>query len=94
MAGRVGLEPVPDDENIANWLTERSLKHEEIVGEVLTGIEGLRAEVKEDGEPDIFAYGKLLNFLASEEVSQPELIAICAGALWWLHDEIAAKDEE
>jgi hypothetical protein len=88
MDGRVRPEPVPDDENIAEWLDEKEEIHEAIVNEMLDAINGVIDQTRSEGEPDIFAYGKLLNYLASTDIKQPELIAICAAALWWLHGEI------
>ena len=82
MAGHVGLTPVPDDGDIQKFMTALQAQHSvqllDMVGELFDTLHETVAE----NQPRIFAYGKLVNYLASDKITQPELHAICAAALW------------
>lgn len=76
----VGPIPVPNDTNLADFLTK--LRHEATLE-----LEVLLSEFsevidygKEEGEPEEFAYARLLNQLATIET--PKLIRILSAAIW------------
>lgn len=85
MVRRIGLNPVPDDADVTKFLeqvySENLKEMEAFLNELKKTIE----ETKNSGQPDVFAYGKMLNYLATEEsVTQPWLINVLATALWEL----------
>lgn len=76
---RIGLRPIPDG-NIAEFLEQLIKDHCEQADDVVEELNETIKETEDSGQPSEFAFGKLLNYLATK--SQPELIEICAGALW------------
>lgn len=80
MTDHVGLNPVPDDAKLEDWLEElleaankeKESLLEEFVDVVQYG--------KNEGEPYLFAYARLLNHLAS--LDHPLLIHILSAAIW------------
>lgn len=77
---RIGIRAVPDDADIAQFLGKLSEEYKEkanSVGDQL--IETIDESIAEN-QPPIFAFGKLLNYLATLE--KPELVEILAGNLW------------
>lgn len=78
------MKPVPDDEQLAAWLQEQVDENDKKLLEVLMDLEETRIKRREEGPAEVFAYGKLLNFLRSEEFTEPDLIRLCAAALWEL----------
>ena len=77
---RIGIRSLPPDADIAVFLQsikeEYSSKREEIKEQLTETID----ESIENNQPPIFAFGKLLNYLASRE--KPELIELLASCLW------------
>ena len=49
---------------------------------ILDGQLELLADAIETSDPYVFAYAKLLNFLASDTLSKTELVHLCAAAMW------------
>ena len=84
MSGRVGLTPVPDDGDISAFLFKIQNEHFQILRDRLEALVGTINQTRSDNEPDIFAYGKLMNYLASDDVDEPELLAMCASAMWYI----------
>lgn len=79
---RVGLTPIPTDANVEYFLQELSGDNHEKLINVLEDLRRTLAQTQEAGEPTIFAYGKLLNFLAANK--KPDMVRLLAAALWEL----------
>lgn len=85
MVRRIGPNPVPDDVSVETFLESVRKENFEEMGEFLGELKKTLAETENSGQPEVFAYGKMLNYLATEEsVTQPWLINILAAALWEL----------
>lgn len=84
MDKRIGFQVVPDDVNIAEFLEETKSGHEDRLEEILQQLLDTIKETKNNNQPVIFAYGKLLNYLASGAISEPDIHKILAAALWEL----------
>jgi len=82
MERHVGLTPIPTDANVEEFLEELWLEHYEELATILSELQQTIAQTEDAGEPAIFAYGKLLNYLASSEVMKPTLIRLLAASLW------------
>lgn len=80
---RIGPRSIPDDANLKELLSE--LIKENSITLISKGAELIDAvsEFKERGEPEEFAYGKLLNYLQAQD--KPELVYLCAAAMWNLY---------
>lgn len=81
----IGLNPVPNDENIEQFLQkiiqQNRTEMENFLKELVKTID----ETEQSGQPNEFAYGKMLNYLATEEsVTQAWLINSFAAAIWEL----------
>ena len=88
MTERGGLSPVPDDAQIDHWLQERINENDLALFDILQDLKLSIKEKEEAGQPINFAYGKLLNYLASEQYfSNPQRIRLLAAALWELANE-------
>ena len=81
MPGHVGLTPVPDGD-IQEFLTQLQGEHSAQMLDMMSALFDTLTETVAERQPRIFAYGKLVNHLASENITPPELHAICAAALW------------
>ena len=44
-------------------------------------------ESLDKSQPEVFAYGKALHFLESDELSKVELVHLCAAAMWKLYEQ-------
>lgn len=87
--GRIGLTPVPDDAEIVGFL-QKTISHDrDHLEEILLDLSGTVFETQEKGQPKDFAYGKLMNYLAS--LPRPVRIHLCAAALWKLHGQENAE---
>lgn len=84
---RVGLTPIPTDANIEYFLNDLYANHRKKLNEVLLDMAGTIERTEAVGEPAIFSYAKLLNYLSSEQVKKPELIRLLAAALWELEGD-------
>jgi hypothetical protein len=84
MDRRVGLTPVPDNANVEAFLQSVAEDHDQELFHVLVDMKATIEQTHEAGEPAIFAYGKLLNFLASDKLTDPDRLKLLAAALWEL----------
>lgn len=85
MVRRIGPNPVPDDVSVEQFLEGIRAENRTEMGEFLAELRKTLSETENSGQPEIFAYGKMLNYLATEEsVTQPWLINTLAAALWEL----------
>jgi len=85
MIRRVGLIPVPDDANVTEFLEKLRTENTEEMQRFLKELKDTVSETGSSGQPEVFAYGKMLTYLATEEsVTQPWLINVLASALWEL----------
>ena len=80
MDRRVGLEAAPDDAQLEEWLGQKidaaSEEMEEILGDFIDMVKmGM-----DSGEPWLWNYARLLNFLAT--LDNPKMIRVLSVALW------------
>lgn len=81
----IGLTPVPDDVKIETFLKDIIYKNREEMENFLKELIKTVDETEDSGQPNEFAYGKMMNYLATEEsVTQPWLINMLAAAMWEL----------
>lgn len=77
----VGLEAVPDDEDMVKWLRVKSnLAHLELL-KYLEEYKEIVEYGESQEEPKEFAYARLLNNLAT--IEQPELIKMLSAAIYF-----------
>lgn len=81
---RVGFTPIPTDANIQFWLDDLVADHKTLLDALLNDLARTVEETAEKGQPPIFAYAKMMNYLASEQVKKPEVVRLLAAALWEL----------
>jgi hypothetical protein len=79
----IGIRPIPDDADVAKFLGDLSEEYKKILKEKGEELIETIDETIASGQPPIFAFGKMLNYLATLE--KPELVEILAGALWTLN---------
>lgn len=80
---RIGIRAVPDDADIARFLRQLEEEYQPKVKEIKEQLSETIDETILADQPPIFAFGKLLNYLATLE--KPELIELLAGCLWEGH---------
>lgn len=79
----IGIRLVPDDADVAKFLSDLSEEYKKLSKEKGEELIETIEETMRSGQPPIFAFGKMLNYLATLE--KPELVEILAGALWTLN---------
>lgn len=79
---RIGVTPVPNDVDIEIFLSELCAENNDDLQEILTDMIRTIEQTEEEGQPAIYAYGKLLNFLASDAMSEPKIVRLLAAAIW------------
>lgn len=85
MIREIGLTPVPQNVNIEDFLQEIMKQNDDQLEEFISELHDTVKETTEAGQPFIFSYGKLLNYLAREEsITQPWLINAFSIAVWKL----------
>lgn len=89
MARRIGLKPVPNDTQLAEFLNQAISENEKLLNETLDELKETITDTINKNEPEVFAYGKMCNYLAS--LSPVERIALSAAALWRLYGQGNAK---
>lgn len=77
---RIGIRAVPDDADIAKFLGELVEEYQQKAGEKSVELQDTIEQTIRSNEPPVFAFGKMLNYLATLE--KPELIELLAGLLW------------
>lgn len=91
MVNHIGLVPVPGDEPLSEFIEKMIKGDTELLGKKLGELDLTVKETKEQDQPDNFAYAKLMNYLATV-ISHPDLIHLCAAALWEIHGLIKESD--
>lgn len=80
MTRRVGLEAAPDDAQLEEWLGQKidaaSNEMEEILGDFVDMVK----LSMDDGDPWLWNYARLLNFIAT--LDNPKMIRVLSAALW------------
>lgn len=80
MTDHIGLDAVPDDENLIKWLRVKfGLANVELL-EYQQEFNEVVELTKENDEPIEFAYARLLNNLATK--TEPELIRMLSAFIW------------
>lgn len=77
---RIGIRAIPDDADIAKFLESLIQEYNKKTIEKVKELNETIKETENSGQPAEFAFGKMLNYLATLE--KPELIELLAGALW------------
>jgi hypothetical protein len=77
---RIGIRAIPDDADIAKFLTQLIDEYDDKVNEKRSELKETIEQTIRNNEPPVFAFGKMLNYLATLE--KPELIELLAGTLW------------
>lgn len=80
MTKRIGVDPVPDDAEKEQWLQDKLKTATELAKQLADGFEDAAQYSKEQNEPEIFAYARLLNHVAG--LDQPTLIRILSAFVW------------
>lgn len=83
---RIGLRQVPDDADIALFLNKMWEEHHNKLDGIEQELNETITETIDAKEPPIFAFGKLMNYLATLE--KPELIELLSASMWrrcWPH---------
>lgn len=81
---RVGVTPVPNDADIESFLSELCGENNDDLQTILADMKNTIIQTENAGQPCIYAYGKLLNFLASDALSEPKMVRLLAAAIWEL----------
>lgn len=82
----IGLHPVPPDAVLEDYIKETIKKDvENLDGQVELLWDAVETSLERD-QPEVFAYAKLLNFLASDTLDKPDLVHLCAAAMWKLYE--------
>lgn len=77
---RIGIRVIPDDVDIANFVKKLDREYQVKVDEIKIQLEETINQTLKQGQPRIFAFAKLLNYLATLE--KPELIEMLSSTLW------------
>jgi hypothetical protein len=82
----IGLHPVPPDAVLEEYLKETIQQDIERLNGQLELLWDAVEESLDKGQPEVFAYAKLLNFLASDTLDKPDLVHLCAASMWKLYE--------
>lgn len=77
---RIGIRAVPDDADIAKFLGAMIEENQEKRIEVENQLRDTVDETIRQNQPPVFAFAKLLNYLATLE--KPDLIELLSSCLW------------
>ena len=77
---RVGLEAAPDDAQLEEWLGQKLDAANEEKEEILRDFIDMVKMGIDDGEPWLWGYARLLNFLST--LDSPKLIRVLSAAIW------------
>jgi hypothetical protein len=84
----IGPRPVPDDQELSEFILDLLNESCATLDEKMEELRDAISETLSNGQPRVFAYAKLLNYLNTQEV--PQLIYLCACAMWKINE--ADKD--
>jgi hypothetical protein len=82
----IGLRPVPPDAVLEEYIKQTIASDLERLNGQLELLWDAVEESLEKGQPEVFAYAKLLNFLASDTLDRPDLVHLCAASMWKLYE--------
>lgn len=88
---RIGLVPVPDDNDLTGFLRKMIENDTEMCNDHLSDLTDTISDTASRSEPREFAYAKMVNFL-SEGIEFKDLVHTCAAAMWAIA-EIAETTE-
>jgi hypothetical protein len=80
---RIGPRSIPDDANLKELLSDLIKENSLVLIQKGTELIGVIRDFEKEGEPREFAYGKLLNYLNAQDF--PEVVYLCAAAMWNLY---------
>jgi hypothetical protein len=90
---KVGLVPVPPDEELGAFLLNMVTEDSGTLDRHLAELQDTVDVTIEDKDPEVFAYARMLNFLAkNQNMNRLELVHLCAAALWRLNEEQKLPD--
>lgn len=95
MANFIGLVPVPGDKPLGEFIKTLIDKDFELLRQKIIELNDTITETleAEPEQPIEFAYAKLMNYLA-KGISHPDLIHLCASALWHYGGTVGVFDKE
>ena len=91
MAGHIGLIPVPDDEELSDFIRKMIENDSEACDRHTAELAETIEVTQEAEEPEEFAYARMLNFL--ESLEDKDLIHLCAASLWRIHEMNKTPDK-
>lgn len=80
--GRIGNKPAPSDSELVTYITEMRERDAVELESLLSELETTDTDAQADGQPEVFVYARLVNYLTSDEVSLDSLIHLAASAIW------------
>ena len=83
----IGLRPVPPDAVLEEYISKTIAKDISVLDGQLEFLWDAVEDCLDKGQPEVFAYARMLNFLASDTLSKPELVHMCAAAMWKLYEQ-------
>ena len=86
MGNIVGLTAVPEDDDLVDFIKSLIRNHRGLLLITKEELQETLAQTEEAGEPQVFGYAKLMNFLA-QGIAEPDLVNLCAAALWELYKQ-------
>lgn len=91
MAGKGHLSPVRDDDKVESLLNVMVADDADKLAAIMEQFRDTVVQTESDGQPEVFAYAKAMNFLRSGDVGLPEMVHLLAAAMWKLHGQNNAE---
>lgn len=90
MTGPTGV-PGPDNATLAGYFATMITKDTEEIDRHLVELSDTVVDTETKAEPIEFAYAKMVNYFGSDDITVPELVHLCAAAIWKLHGQENAQ---
>ena len=87
--GRVGNMPAPSDAELVSWLVKMRDDDATELTNLLVELETTDADTRDGGEPEVFVYARLMNYLGNG-INETELMHLAAAAIW----QVYGQDED
>lgn len=84
--GRVGNTPAPSDEELVSWLLKMRENDATELESLLAELKNTDADTQAGGEPEVFVYARLMNYLGNG-INETELMHMCAAAVWQVYGQ-------
>lgn len=89
---RRNVIPIPTDLTIEQYSLNQMESHKELFQTFLDDLKLTVEETKESGQPDVFAYVKMVRYF-TDYLQPHELVQIAATALWRAHQQSEQQKE-